>query len=106
MIALQLAVDRPDLVAGLVLGEPPLIDTLAAPEDIDFLRAAVGPAVGAAMAAAAADDLPTAFDPVHDGRLRTRSTAPMLTAALGAEGLARAEQDCGLLLRRRGPRRR
>ena len=94
VIALQLAVDRPDLVAGLVLGEPPLIDTLAAPEDIDFLHAAVGPAVGAAMAAAAADDLPTAF-----ARFMTAVCGPehraVLTAALGAEGLARAERDSG-----------
>jgi pimeloyl-ACP methyl ester carboxylesterase len=94
VIALQLAVDRPDLVAGLVLGEPPLIDSLAAPEDVDVLHAAVGPAVGAAMAAAAAGDLPAAF-----ARFMTAVCGPehraVLTAALGAEGLARAERDSG-----------
>src|SRR5690349_8187179 len=49
--ALQLATDHPDLVSGLVLVEPPLIDPLVDPAD----RAAVGAVLGPAIGQAAAD---------------------------------------------------
>ena len=43
VVALQLAVDRPELVDSLMLFEPPLIDSLAAPEDLELLRTRYGP---------------------------------------------------------------
>jgi pimeloyl-ACP methyl ester carboxylesterase len=61
-VALQLALDRPDLVRSLTLCEPPLVETLADPADHDLLRTAIGPVVGAATAAAARGDVPAAFD--------------------------------------------
>lgn len=65
-VALQLAHDRPDLVRSLTLSEPPLIDSLVASEDLESVRSAVGPVVGAAMAAAAAGDLDGAYDAFMD----------------------------------------
>jgi pimeloyl-ACP methyl ester carboxylesterase len=92
VIALQLALDRPDLVHALVLGEPPLIDGLAAPEDLEFLRTAVGPLIGGAIGAASAGDVDTAFDsfmsvicgPEHVG---------VLAEALGVEAPAQARAE-------------
>ncbi|MFG1645127.1 alpha/beta fold hydrolase [Amycolatopsis sp. NPDC049252] len=91
-IALQLALDRPDLVARLVLSEPPLVDELPAPADLAEVRRTVGAALGGAMAAAARGDIPAAFDTFnsvvcgHDYRA-------VLTGVLGEDGLARAERD-------------
>src|SRR5438552_12304432 len=62
VIALQLALDRPDLVGSLILSEPPLIACLAAPEDLEFLDTAVGPVIGGAVAAAARGDVAAAFE--------------------------------------------
>jgi pimeloyl-ACP methyl ester carboxylesterase len=61
-IALQLAVDSPSFVRTLCLLEPPLVDTLADPSDVDGLHAAFGPVLGAAMAATARGDHAAAFD--------------------------------------------
>ncbi|MEV0568532.1 alpha/beta hydrolase [Dactylosporangium sp. NPDC050588] len=61
-IALQLAVDSPSSVRTLCLLEPPLVDALADPSDVDDLRAAFGPTIGAAMAATARGDHAAAFD--------------------------------------------
>jgi pimeloyl-ACP methyl ester carboxylesterase len=61
-MALQLAVDNPSSVRTLVLLEPPLVDALADPSDVDSLRAAFGPVIGAAMAATARGDHAAAFD--------------------------------------------
>jgi pimeloyl-ACP methyl ester carboxylesterase len=61
-IALQLAVDSPSCVRTLCLLEPPLVDALADPSDVDYLRAAFGPVMGAAMAATARGDHAAAFD--------------------------------------------
>ena len=62
VVALQLALDHPELVGELILSEPPLIDPLLPPEDRAAVAAVIGPATGAAMGAAAQGDLPTAFD--------------------------------------------
>jgi pimeloyl-ACP methyl ester carboxylesterase len=94
VFALQLALDHPELVGELVLVEPPLIDPLLPPEDRATAAAAIGPALGASMGAAAQSDLRTAFDtflaavcgPEH----RT-----VIESALGRAGLERAERDCG-----------
>ena len=61
-IALQLAVDSPQSVRTLCLLEPPLVDSLADPSDLDGLHAAFGSVMGAVMAATARGDHAAAFD--------------------------------------------
>jgi pimeloyl-ACP methyl ester carboxylesterase len=61
-IALQLAVDDASSVRTVALLEPPLVDDLADPSDLDELHAALGPAIGAAMAATAQGEHAAAFD--------------------------------------------
>jgi pimeloyl-ACP methyl ester carboxylesterase len=94
VIALQLALDHPGLVRTLTLCEPPLVDTLAAPEDHDLLHAMLGPVMGAAMGATARGDLPAAFD-----LFMTAVCGPtyrqVMTDTLGAAVLAGAERNCG-----------
>ncbi|HEY5858286.1 MAG TPA: alpha/beta hydrolase [Aldersonia sp.] len=94
VIALQLALDRSELVDSLMLVEPPLIDPLAAPEDVEPLRAALGPVIGGAIAAATSGDLRSAFD-AFMSVICGRDYRTILAATLGADGLARAEQGCG-----------
>lgn len=60
--ALQLAADDPSAVRTLTLVEPPMVDTLADPADLDALHAAFGPVMGASMGAIAQGDYPAAFD--------------------------------------------
>jgi pimeloyl-ACP methyl ester carboxylesterase len=92
-IALQLAVDHPDLVRALSLCEPPLVDELVAPADRYPLRAALGPVLGAAMAATARGDLHTAFD-----TFMTAVCGPgyrqVLADALGPGAVEHAEAGC------------
>jgi pimeloyl-ACP methyl ester carboxylesterase len=94
VIALQLALDHPGLVRTLTLSEPPLVDTLAAPEDHELLHAMLGPVMGAAMGATARGDLPAAFD-----LFMTAVCGPtyrqVMTDTLGAGVLADAERSCG-----------
>lgn len=92
VIALQLALDRPDLVRSLVLSEPPLIDALANPADLDLLHTAVGPAIGAAVAAAADGDVASAFESFM-GAICGPDYRSGLTSTLGVNGLARAERE-------------
>jgi pimeloyl-ACP methyl ester carboxylesterase len=61
-IALQLAVDSPSSVRTLYLLEPPIVEMLVDPSDLDDLHAVFGPVIGAAMAAAAQGDHAGAFD--------------------------------------------
>lgn len=61
-IALQLAADDPSAVRTVSLIEPPLVDALADPADRPELHAALGPAMGSAMAATARGDTAGAFD--------------------------------------------
>jgi len=61
-IALQLAVDAPSAVRTLCLLEPPLVDALADPADLDQLHAAFGPVIGTAMAALERGQDAEAFD--------------------------------------------
>lgn len=91
-IALQLALDRPDLVAHLVLSEPPLIDTLVDPADLDQVHAILGPVMGGAMGAAARGDVPAAFDTFLRAVCGPAYRSVLLDV-LGPEGLARAEHD-------------
>jgi len=93
-IALQLALDHPALVRTLSLSEPPLLDSLAAPEDHEFLHATLGPTIGAALAATARGDLPAAF-----GLFMTAVCGPahreVMTDTLGAGLVDDAEHRCG-----------
>src|SRR3954451_23208448 len=57
-IALQLAVDSPSCVRTLCLLEPPLVDALADPSDVDELHAAFGPAMAPALGPPPAGDTP------------------------------------------------
>jgi pimeloyl-ACP methyl ester carboxylesterase len=92
VIAMQLGLDRPDLVGSLVLCEPPLIGPLADPRDLEFLHAAVGQMLGGAMAAANSGDVPTAFDSFMSV-ICGPDYREVLRAALGPDGVARAEQE-------------
>lgn len=93
-VALQLALDHPDLVGELHLIEPPLIDPLLDPQDRVAAAAAIGPAIGASMGAAAQGDLRTAFD-TFLAALCGPDYRRVLESALGRAGLERAERDCG-----------
>ena len=92
LIALQLAFDRPDLVSRLVLSEPPLIDPLLDPVDLDQVHAALGPALEAASAAAARGDLRAAFDTFMTA-VCGAGYRSVLEHVLDPEALARAERD-------------
>jgi pimeloyl-ACP methyl ester carboxylesterase len=92
VIVLQLAADRPDLVRTMVLSEPPLIDALADPADLDALHARMGPAIGRAIGAAAAGDTASAYDAFMDV-VCGPGHRDVLVAALGADAMARAEYD-------------
>lgn len=94
VIALQLAIDHPELVRTLLLSEPPLVDSLADPADLDALRAAFGPVFGTVMGAMARGDLPTAFD-AFMAAVCGHGYRQAITAALGAGALDEAERRCG-----------
>jgi pimeloyl-ACP methyl ester carboxylesterase len=91
-IGLQLALDRPDLVRTLVLSEPPLIDQLAAPEDLDLLHAMLGPLFGGAIEAVAAGNVAAAFDAFMRA-VGAPEYRDVLTTSLGPDGLDRAEHE-------------
>ena len=94
VVALQLALDHPELVGELVLIEPPLLDSLLQPEDRGIVAAAIGPVLGAAMGAAAQGDLHTAFD-TFLAAVCGPEYRSVIESALGRAGLERAERDCG-----------
>jgi len=92
-IALQLAVDSPSRVRTLCLLEPPLVDALADPSDVDDLRAAFGPVIGAAMAATARGDHAAAFDtfmPLVCGPRYREVMDDVLGAAVVADAASRS----------------
>lgn len=88
-IGLELAVARPDLVRSLVLVEPPLVGSLMAPEDAEFVSDVVGPVLGQAMEAAAAGDVSRAYD-TFMGAVCGPDHRDVVAAALGPDGLAGA----------------
>ena len=97
-IALQLALDRPDLVRGLVLSEPPLVDQLIDPVDREPLRAGFGPVLGAAAAAAGRGDLAEAYDAFMD-LVCGPGHREVVAAALGSAGLERAVRESAYFFR-------
>lgn len=92
-VALQFAVDHPGLVQTLSLCEPPLVDALVAPADRDPVRAALGPVIGAAMAATARGDLPTAFDTFMTA-VCGAGYRRVMADTLGAGAVEHAETHC------------
>ena len=96
VIALQLAIDHPDVVSGLVLSEPPLVDALLDPADVADVRATIGPVIGQAMAARAAGDDAGAYD-AFMGAVCGPAHREVVAAALGADALA--ERECRYFLR-------
>jgi pimeloyl-ACP methyl ester carboxylesterase len=92
LIALQLAADRPDLVSRLVLSEPPLLDPLLDPADVDEVHAALGPALGAAAAAEARGDRRAAFDAFMTAVCGAGYRA-VLEDVLGPDAVAQGERD-------------
>lgn len=92
VIALQLALDRPDFVQSLVLSEPPLIDALIDPIDGEFLETTVAPQIGKAIGSAMAGDTERAFD-VFMGLICGPTYREVLVHALGKNGLDRAVED-------------
>ena len=94
VIALQLALDRPELVRSLVLSEPPLIDQLAAPEDLPLLHQILGSVLATAMGATAAGDIPTAFH-AFMSLVCGPDHQDVLVATIGPNALARAYRDAG-----------
>ncbi|MER6007361.1 alpha/beta hydrolase [Nonomuraea angiospora] len=95
-IAFQLAFDHPELVRTLLLSEPPLLEALADPKDLDVIGATLGAAIGAAMGATARGDLPAAFDLFMTGVCGPAYRQAM-TEALGADLVFQAEDRCRYL---------
>lgn len=91
VIALQLALDHPGSVRSLVLSEPPLIESLADPADLDLLRERIGPVIGEAMAAAQ-EDVAKAFDLFMEA-VCGPGFRRVITDALGPDGLERAVRE-------------
>ncbi|MGQ0573900.1 MAG: alpha/beta fold hydrolase [Pseudonocardia sp.] len=98
LIGLQLAADRPDLVRSLVLVEPAAALSLLPPE----VAAGFGQFVRSVMDTAAAGDLATAFD-TFMLRACAEDYHSVLVDALGLDGVAQAERDCGFFFRDEGP---
>jgi pimeloyl-ACP methyl ester carboxylesterase len=93
-IALQLAVDRPELVRGLVLGEPPLIEQLIDPRDGPAVRDSFAPVMQAVAATAAGGEVTAAYDAFMD-LVCGPNHRQVVTDVLGHDGLARAVQESG-----------
>jgi pimeloyl-ACP methyl ester carboxylesterase len=89
VIALQLALDRPDLVRSLVLSEPPLIDALVDPADLPSLHAGMGPVLETGMAAAARGEIDTAYD-TFMGLVCGPEHRTVVAGVLGTGGLEQA----------------
>lgn len=87
-IGLQLALERPNLVASLILLEPAAAGGFAVPASEDLGRQFVGPA----MAAFAAGDIEAAFDTFMRG-VCGDGYRDVLAARLGSAGIDRAVRE-------------
>ncbi len=92
VIALELAMLRPDLLGSLVIGEPPLVAGLADPADREFLDQVVGPMVGRAIGAAHEGDVDSAFDTFMNA-ICGPDHRSVITQALGDAGLSQAVRE-------------
>ncbi|TDD27833.1 alpha/beta hydrolase [Kribbella turkmenica] len=99
LIGLQLAVERPELVQSLVLVEPAIAPALAPPNEAAGIRESYQ--AMAAMARAGAD-LVALFD-TFMRQVCAQDYRDVLLAALGPEGIQRAERDCGFFFREEVP---
>jgi pimeloyl-ACP methyl ester carboxylesterase len=93
-MGLQLALDRPNLIASLVLLEPAAVGGFFVPASEELARRFVGPA----MAQAAAGDIDAAFDTFMRG-VCGASYRDVLSARLGSAGLDRAVQESAFFFR-------
>lgn len=94
LVGLQLALDRPDLVRSLVLVEPAAATSLLPPA----VAEGFGRVNERMVATAASGDLGTAFD-TFMRVVCAEDHRDVLLAALGPDGLRRAERDCGFFFR-------
>jgi pimeloyl-ACP methyl ester carboxylesterase len=88
LIALQLTVDRPELVDSLILSEPSIGGGLTPASFGTIGERVIGPAVSTAMAG----DIPTAFDIFMRGVCAEDYQAAMVPS-LGPESIERAVRD-------------
>ena len=93
-IGLQLALDRPSLVASLILLEPAAVGGFLVPASEELARRFVGPA----MAAFAAGDTETAFETFMRG-VCGDSYRYVLAERLGTAGLERAVRESAFFFR-------
>jgi pimeloyl-ACP methyl ester carboxylesterase len=93
-IGLQLALDRPNLVASLVLLEPAAVGGFFVPASEELAQRFVGPA----MAQAAAGDIAAAFDTFMRG-VCGESYRDVIADRLGSAGLDRAVQESAFFFR-------
>lgn len=93
-IGLQLALDRPNLVASLILLEPAAVGGFLVPASEDLARRFVGPA----MAAFAAGDTETAFDTFMGG-VCGDAYRHVLEDRLGSAGLVQAIRESAFFFR-------
>ena len=93
-IGLQLALDRPNLIASLILLEPAAVGGFLVPASEELARRFVGPA----MAAFAAGDTETAFDTFMRG-VCGESYRDVLADRLGSASLDRAVRESAFFFR-------
>jgi pimeloyl-ACP methyl ester carboxylesterase len=93
-IGLQLALDRPDLIASLVLIEPAAVGGFLVPASEELARRFIGPA----MAAFAAGNTETAFETFMRG-VCGDSYREVLVDRLGTAGLDRAVRESAFFFR-------
>jgi pimeloyl-ACP methyl ester carboxylesterase len=93
-IGLQLALDRPSLVASLILLEPAAVGGFYVPASEELARQFIGPA----MAASAAGETETAFDTFMRG-VCGDTYRDVLTDRLGSAGLDRAVRESAFFFR-------
>lgn len=93
-IGLQLALERPNLIASLVLLEPAAVGGFLVPASEELARQFVGPA----MAAFAGGDTETAFDTFMRG-VCGDSYRDVLADRLGSAGLDRAVRESAFFFR-------
>jgi pimeloyl-ACP methyl ester carboxylesterase len=97
-IGLQLALERPNLVASLILLEPAAVGGFLVPASEELARRFVGPA----MAAFADGDTETAFDTFMRG-VCGESYRDVLADRLGSAGLDRAVRESAFFFRDKVP---
>jgi pimeloyl-ACP methyl ester carboxylesterase len=91
VMAMQLAVDRPELVASLVLSEPPMLEVLIDPADSELVGALMAPAARAIAATQRGDD--AAAFAAFMGAVCGPAHREELITAIGTAAVERAERE-------------